>query len=112
MKKKTILAVAYFTLIWFSTVWVFKHYPAPVHAQAGQNNGQYTYINTATTTVVRNFSGYLNSVSVSGAGTVTFYDIAASGCTGTPASGKFAVITMPSSPAAVTMFYEVNVKNG
>ena len=82
-----------------------------VYAQS-PNGGQYAYITTATTTVVRNGFGYLNLVSVNGGtgGTVTLYDVASSGCTGTPASGKFATIASTSTP--VSMFYEISVKNG
>jgi len=107
--KKLLLLPAVSIAIWF-VAWAL--HVDRVHAQAGQNNGQYLYISTATTTLVRG-AVYFNSVSISGgAGTITFYDIVASGCTGTPASGKFAVITQPASAAPVTLFYEINVKNG
>ena len=92
-------------------LFVFSTMRTTVTAQA-PNGGQETYINTATTTVVRNGFGYLNLVSINGGtgGAVTLYDIASSGCTGTPASGKFAVIASTSVP--VSMFYEISVKNG
>src|SRR5713226_3998588 len=108
--KKLLLLPAALIGVWF-LVWALRA-DRRVEAQAGQNNGQYLYISTATTTLVRG-AVYFNSVSISGgAGTITFYDIVASGCTGTPASGKFAVITQPASAAPVTLFYELNVKNG
>jgi hypothetical protein len=89
--------------------------PRPVaHAQAGIAGGAYKYISTATTTTVKNGNGYLSILSVNGgtAGTVSLYDIASSGCTGTPASGKFAAITVSGTFQPVSMFYELNFGNG
>jgi hypothetical protein len=83
----------------------------PVQAQLA-NSGQYFYINTATTTVVKNGVGYLYVLTINGGttGVVTLYDIASSGCTGTPASGKFATIEAATAP--VSLPYNVITKNG
>jgi hypothetical protein len=91
-------------------IWDVRH-PEVVHAQA-PNGAQYLWIHTATTTVVRNGVGYLNAVTINGGtgGAVTLYDIASSGCTGTPASGQFA--TIASATAPVSLIYNISTKNG
>ena len=102
------------TVLAFVLIIAVFHFAPRVQAQA-PNGGQYTYINTATTTVVRNGFGYLNTVSINGgtgSANVTLYDIASSGCTGTPASGKFATIAVGATVIPVSMFYEISVKNG
>ena len=83
----------------------------PVHAQEESNN-LYLYIHTATTTAVRDGSGFLDAVNVNGGagGIVSLYDIAASGCSGTPASGKLAAIASTTIP--VTLFYNLRIQNG
>lgn len=79
-------------------------------------NGNYKYIVSATTTNVKPTSGYLHTVTINGgtAGVVTLYDIAAAGCTGTPASGKFATIgALPATPTPpVTVTYDLATVNG
>jgi len=86
----------------------------PARAQMGIAGGVAKHINTATTTVVKNGNGYLDIVSLNGgtAGTVSLYDIASSGCTGTPASGLLAAITVSGTFPPVSMFYEINFNNG
>jgi hypothetical protein len=77
-------------------------------------NGNYKYISTATTTMVRPTSGYLHTVTINGgtAGVVTLYDIAGAGCTGTPASGKFATIEAIGATNPVTLVYDLATVNG
>jgi hypothetical protein len=77
-------------------------------------NGAYKYIATATTTIVKPTSGYLHTVTINGgtAGVVTLYDIAAAGCTGTPASGKFATIETIGTTNPVTLIYDLATVNG
>ena len=86
----------------------------PLRGQAPpQSQSAYAYINTETTTVVRGNAGYLNSLTINGgtAGVVTLYDIGQGGCTGTPASGKFAVIAaLTGNP--VTLDYNLHTNNG
>ncbi len=84
----------------------------PVNAQA--EGGGYVYISSATTTSVRNGNGFLRRVTINGgtAGAVTLYDIAIDGCTGTPASGKFATIEGIGSTNPVSLLYDLRVKNG
>lgn len=84
---------------------------APLAAQAP---GRYTYIVTATTTAVRSGQGALFNVTINGgtAGIVTLYDIGAAGCTGTPASGKFAIIEAIGATNPTTIIYNLRVDNG
>lgn len=114
MRSLKRMPVAFSLTLLFAIVMVFSFTNrfAGVQAQATPTGAQMTYINTATTTSVRNGFGQLYSISINGGtgGAVTLYDIASVGCTGTPASGKFA--TIASSTAPVTMFYEGSVKNG
>ena len=87
----------------------------PVRAQTPPAaNGKYKYISTATTTMVQPVSGYLHTVTINGgtAGVVTLYDIAAAGCTGTPASGKFATIETIGATNPVTLTYDLATVNG
>lgn len=87
----------------------------PEHTSA-QNppNASYTYINTATTTTIKGGSGFLLSITVNGgtAGTVSLYDIAGNGCTGTPASGKFATIEAIGATNPTTLTYNLATKAG
>jgi len=84
--------------------------PRPVHAQGGL--GTKVYISTATTTTVLPGVGFLDRVTFNGGtgGVVTLYDIAAAGCSGTPASGKFAAVMAATQP--VTLDYGFEMKNG
>jgi hypothetical protein len=78
-------------------------------------NGNYKYIATATTTNVKPTSGYLHTVTINtgAAGAITLFDIAAAGCTGTPASGKFATIRAgAATDAPVTVTYDLATVNG
>lgn len=78
------------------------------------SNAAYVYINTATTTIVRGNAGFLDGVTINGgtAGVVTLYDIGSAGCSGTPASGKFAVIETIGSTSPVSLSYNLQTKNG
>jgi hypothetical protein len=84
--------------------------PGQVHAQGGL--GTPVYINTATTTAVLPGAGFFDRATINGGtgGVVTLYDIASAGCTGTPASGKFATIASATQP--VTLTYGFVVKHG
>lgn len=87
---------------------------AIIRAQAPPaSNATYAYISTATTTTVR--GNFLHTVTINGgtAGTVTLYDIGSAGCTGTPASGKFATIqALPAAPTQpVTLLYDLRSQN-
>jgi len=87
--------------------------PQASHAQ-GAANAQYLYIVTAVTTTVDAQAGFLQTVTINGgvAGTITLYDIAGTGCTGTPASGKFAVIEAIGATNPTTLIYNLKTKNG
>jgi hypothetical protein len=111
--RRLIYGIVAFLLVFALLAGSFILRDHAVQAQAPSGTGgQYCYINTATTTACRNGFGYLTLVSVNGGttGVVTLYDIASSGCTGTPASGKFATILAATAP--VTMTYSISVKNG
>lgn len=85
----------------------------PIEAQ-GNIPGQFTYINSATTTSAKAQQGYLLAVTINGgtAGVVTLFDIGATGCTGTPASGKFATIETIGATNPVTLAYNLRFSNG
>lgn len=102
--RRTLVAV----LCAISLAFIFL--PSAVQAQSGL--GTKVYINTATTTTVLAGTGFIDSVTINGGtgGVVTLYDIAGTGCSGTPASGKFAAIASATSP--VTLFYNARVTNG
>jgi len=88
---------------------------SPVFAQGPPaSNASYGYIAAAATTAVKPSPGYLHTVTLNGGtpGTVTLYDIAGVGCTGTPASGKFATIETIGSTNPVTLTYDLQTKNG
>lgn len=107
--------------IWLAIVYLagafvaFALWHGPISVQA-QNYApsQYSYIAASGDTAVRDGAGELGSVVVNGgtAGTITLYDIAALGCTGTPASGKFATIETIGSTNPVSLPYNLRVKNG
>ena len=86
----------------------------PLRAQNVSANYQYLYISTATTTAVRDGAGYLSGLTINGGtgGTVTLYDIAASGCSGTPGSGKFATIEAIGATNPVSLTYNLHVLKG
>lgn len=77
-------------------------------------NGVYKYIAAATTTTVKPTNGYLHTITINGgtAGVVTLYDINGVGCTGTPASGKFATIETIGTTNPVTLIYDLATTNG
>jgi hypothetical protein len=104
-----ILIALFFAAIWGPAI--VQQWQPVVHAQV-VNGGTYLYINTATTTVVKNGPGTLYVLTVNGGatGAVTLYDIVSSGCTGTPASGKFATIQAATAP--VSLPYNLITKNG
>lgn len=111
MKK---IAAAFWVLILCGIAGMFLALPpSDVQAQAAASQ-QYKYISTATTTAVRDGAGYLGSVIVNGgtAGAVTLYDIAGTGCTGTPASGKFATIEAISATNPTPLAYNLRVTSG
>jgi hypothetical protein len=102
---------AAFALLCFATLVFFQ----TIVAQAPPaSNAAYAYIATATTTIVRGNGGFLDTVTINGgtAGVVTLFDIGSAGCTGTPASGKFATIETISATNPVTLFYNLQTKNG
>ena len=108
--KKQVLCLAFATFVALAVTFCID-----AGAQAPPaSNSAFTYINTATTTVVRGNGGYLNTLTINGgtAGVVTLYDIASSGCTGTPASGKFAAIQAVGLTNPVTLVYNLQTKNG
>jgi hypothetical protein len=87
----------------------------PSGAQAPPASGaQYKYINSAATTIVKPTNAYLHAVVINGgtAGVVTLFDIAGNGCTGTPASGKFATIETISATNPTTLHYDIALQNG
>lgn len=88
----------------------------PIRAQAPPaSNAQYAYIATIATTTVKASPAFLHTVTINtgAAGTVTLYDIAGVGCTGTPASGKFATIqAVATTNDPVSLVYDVQTKNG
>ena len=87
----------------------------PVHAQnVPTSSASYKYISSATTTTVKPALGFLHTVTINGgtAGIVTLYDIAGVGCTGTPASGKFATIETIGATNPTTLTYDLEVQNG
>lgn len=87
----------------------------PVRGQAPPaSNAHYLYIHTAATTIVRGNGGGLHAVTINGgvAGAVTLYDIGSAGCTGTPGSGKFAVIETIGATNPVTLLYDLQTANG
>ena len=78
------------------------------------SNASYVYINTATTTIVRANGGFLHVITINGgtAGVVTLYDIGSAGCSGTPASGKFATIETIGTTNPVSLLYDLQTRNG
>lgn len=109
MKIKSLLpilmCVFLLVVIWF--------YPSKAQAPPAAA-GQYKYINTATTAIVKPTNGFLHTVTINGgtAGVVSLFDIAASGCAGTPASGKFAAIETISATNPTTLHYDIATANG
>jgi hypothetical protein len=111
--KKISIVFALLTLI--TLVCYLSLFLPSVAAQAPPaSNSAYVYISTATTTTVRGNAGFLDTVTINGgtAGVVTLYDIGSAGCTGTPASGKFATIETISATNPVSLIYNLQTKNG
>lgn len=77
-------------------------------------NAHYAYINSAATTAVKGGPGFLHTVTINGgtAGVVTLYDIGQGGCTGTPASGKFATIETIGTTNPTSLLYDIQTLNG
>jgi hypothetical protein len=73
----------------------------------------FTHIVGTTATIVKATAGYLHTLTVNtgAAGTVSVFDLAAGGCTGTPATNTVAVITATTTTLQ-TFTYDVNLKNG
>lgn len=87
----------------------------PIDGQAPPaSNAAYKYIATATTTIVKGNGGFLHTLTINGgtAGVVTLYDVGSAGCTGTPASGKFATIETIGATNPVTLLYDLQTQNG
>lgn len=86
---------------------------APLFAQQAVT-GRYLYISTSTTTTVNAQSGFLYTVTINGGtpGVITLYDIAGSGCTGTPSSGKLATIETIGTTNPVTLTYNLKTNSG
>lgn len=83
------------------------------HVRAAESDyTNYQYISTATTTFVP--ATFLAIVTENGgtAGIVTLYDINQAGCTGTPASGKFATVEAQGTLNPLSLFYYLRLKNG
>lgn len=112
MKRKRTLLTVVITAVLVSLFGL--HWNAPAQTPQGWGASTYTYISTATTTIVKPVGGFLNTVTINGgtAGVVTLYDIGAAGCTGTPASGKFATIETIGTTNPVTLGYNLQTKNG
>lgn len=111
-KINRVSAFVLFLAIWTVLLLVS---PAPKVARAqGTANAQYLYIVSATTTTVDAQAGFLQTVTINGgvAGTITLYDIAGPGCTGTPASGKFGIIEAIGATNPTTLIYNLKTKNG
>ena len=112
MKRLSIVLITLSSLLALCTV---ASMIQPLYSQAvPSSNGNYAYIASATTTTVKPTNGYLHTVTINGgvAGAVTLYDIAGGGCTGTPASGKFATIETIGATNPVTLIYDLATKNG
>jgi hypothetical protein len=78
---------------------------------------QYTHITGTTATTVKATAGFLHTVNINTgnavANTVSLFDLASAGCTGTPATNTVAVIQVPASINALPPFlYDVNFLNG
>jgi hypothetical protein len=74
----------------------------------------YTHIAGTTATVVTSGSGVLHSVVVGtpAAGTITFFDLAAASCTGTPSTNVVSVITATTTFPAAPEIYDTLFVNG
>jgi hypothetical protein len=98
----------------FLSLIAVQHIFPPPSVQAQQSGHQGKHVATAVTTPVKDGLAFLNSVTINGgtAGVVTIYDIAASGCTGTPGSGTIAVIEAIGATSPVTLFYDIRLTNG
>lgn len=107
---------SWFVIGWLliAVVVVWLSFPHTKASAQGPSVGRYAYIATATTTPVKAQSGFLLSVTINGgtAGVVTLFDIAGPGCTGTPASGKFATIETIGATNPTTLTYNLTVNNG
>lgn len=106
MKRIAILSLAIIALVALRSHVGAQGVPA--------SNAAYKYIATATTSIVKASPGYLHTVTINGgtAGVVTLYDIGSAGCTGTPASGKFATIETIGATNPVTLIYDLQTQNG
>lgn len=114
MLKRIGLGMLLAVLIILAPLFWLSQSQSNVHAQSAEGPHGYKYISTATTTPVRNGIGYLSLVTINGgtAGAVTLYDISTDGCSGTPASGKFATIQAIAATNPTSMFYDLTLKSG
>jgi len=74
---------------------------------------QYLHVAGTTATAVKAIPGYLHTVSINtgAAGTISFFDLAAGSCSGTPSTNTVAVITAASGTVQ-TLTFDVNFLNG
>lgn len=95
-------------LLVIEAVWLAYHSPDTVFAQRNPSNAATgKNITSATTTVVKATQGVVRRVVIQtlvGGATIKLYDIASAGCTGTPASGLFGIITLPATITTANPF--------
>jgi hypothetical protein len=108
---KLLIGILVFMIVLFGLI-AFGPHNGSVQAQGSGHQGK--HVATATTTPVKDGLSFLNSITINGGtpGVITIYDIAASGCTGTPGSGTIAAIEAISATAPVTLFYDIKLTNG
>lgn len=78
------------------------------------NTGSYYEINSASSTSVKGGGGILHKIVVNtpAAGTIGVYDVAGGSCSGTPGSGKLALVTLTASSQPLTLTYDLKTSNG
>lgn len=74
----------------------------------------YNHITATTATVVKGTPGALTKIAINtpAAGTISVFDLAAAGCTGTPSTNVVAVITSGASDVARTIPFDAYLHNG
>lgn len=82
--------------------------------EAATNTGGYFEIDAPGTTAVKGSGGILHKIVVNtpAAGSIAVYDIASAGCSGTPASGELARVTLNSTSEPVSLAYDLKTANG
>lgn len=86
-----------------------------IFPQAGfKGTKSYTHVTTTTATVVKAGPGTLHTLVVGtpAAGTITLFDLAPTGCTGTPVTNVVSVITATATFPAAPEIYDTLFKNG